>query len=165
MKPIIGVTPLWDGERESIWMLPGYVDAIRECGGVPIIFPLKANEDDLRQLCELCDGFLLTGGDDVDPSLYGASKSEKCGSSCADRDYMERVVFDYAVTHDLPLFGICRGIQIINAFCGGTLYQDLPTEHGGVSHQMTPPYDSEWHRVTIAEGHRSVHSQIALRLV
>ncbi len=152
MKPIIGVMPLWDEERNSIWMLPGYVDSIRECGGVPIIFPLKASREDLLQLCGLCNGFLFTGGEDVDPELYNAPRSERCGAKNSDRDMMERLVFDYAQERDLPLLGICRGIQIINALCGGTLYQDLPTERDGVSHQMVAPYDRAWHKATVVEG-------------
>ncbi|MFI3289550.1 MAG: gamma-glutamyl-gamma-aminobutyrate hydrolase family protein [Rikenellaceae bacterium] len=152
MRAVIGVIPLWDDVRSSIWMLPGYMDAIRESGGLPIIFPLKANAEDVEQLCKMCDGFLLTGGHDVNPELYGCEASAECGAPNEDRDSLERIVFDYAVERDMPLFGICRGIQIINAFCGGTLYQDLPTEYGQeVNHQMTPPYDRPCHMVNILD--------------
>ncbi len=150
MRAVIGVIPLWDDVKGSIWMLPGYLDAIRESGGVPIIFPLKGDVEQIEQICKMCDGFLLTGGHDVDPKLYGSEVSARCGLPNIERDRLERVVFDYAVANDRPLFGICRGIQLINAFCGGTLYQDLPTERPeGVNHQMTPPYDRPIHKVQI----------------
>ncbi len=160
MKPIIGVIPLWDGAKNSIWMLPGYLDVIREAGAIPVIFPLKASRDDIEQLCGVCSGFLLTGGDDVDPMLYGEVKSDRCGEPNVVRDTLEREVFDYAMQRDMPVFGICRGIQFINAVLGGTLYQDLPSqyspkveaERGGVCHQMTPPYDRVCHRVKVLEG-------------
>lgn len=150
-KPIVGVIPLWDDERRSIWMLPGYMDLVRESGAVPIILPLKVDRADLIALCDMCDGFLLTGGHDVNPSIYDEPIGEKCGLPNDERDSLERIVFEYAVERDRPLFGICRGIQLINALCGGTLYQDLPTEFDskGVNHQMTPPYDQPTHRVEI----------------
>ncbi|MFI3306210.1 MAG: gamma-glutamyl-gamma-aminobutyrate hydrolase family protein [Rikenellaceae bacterium] len=151
MKPIIGIVPLWDDERESIWMLPGYMDLIRESGGIPVILPLRSDRDDLLQVCKMCVGFVLTGGHDVDPALYGESRSELCGVANESRDTMERWIFDYAVDQDLPLLGICRGVQLMNVFGGGSLYQDLPTEYGGVSHQMSAPYDRPWHRVCVVD--------------
>ncbi|MFI3282716.1 MAG: gamma-glutamyl-gamma-aminobutyrate hydrolase family protein [Rikenellaceae bacterium] len=156
-KPIIGVTPLWDDDKSSIWMLPGYMDAIRESGGVAIILPLVASKGDIAQVCDMCDGFLLTGGHDISPSMYGSEQTKECGTPNIDRDNLEREVFNYAIERDLPVLGICRGIQIINALCGGTLYQDLVSEHiyigikPEINHQMTPPYDQVWHKVKVIE--------------
>ncbi len=134
-------------------MLPGYMDVVRDMGGVPIVLPLVVEEEDVVQLCDMCDGFLLTGGHDVATTLYGESPSERCGVSCPSRDSLEVVVFRYALSKDKPVLGVCRGIQLINALCGGTLYQDLPTQFASEqNHQMTPPYDQEWHRVDIVEG-------------
>ncbi|MFR9651818.1 MAG: gamma-glutamyl-gamma-aminobutyrate hydrolase family protein, partial [Rikenellaceae bacterium] len=119
---------------------------------LPIIFPLKASHEDIIQLCDMCDGFLFTGGEDVNPTIYGEAKRERCGVPNEDRDSMERVILDYAIANDKPLLGICRGIQIINALLGGTLYQDLPTEYDSEqNHQMDAPYDREWHRARITE--------------
>ena len=70
MKPIIGVMPLWDDDKDSIWMLPGYLDGIRQAGGLPVIFPFTEEEADLEQLAGMCDGFLFTGGPDVSPARY-----------------------------------------------------------------------------------------------
>lgn len=160
MKPVIGVIPLFDEEKDSIWMLPGYMDGIRLAGGLPLILPLKADTEDIFQICRTCDGFLFTGGHDVDPSMYGAERSRKCGPSNQDRDNLEKKIFEYAISLDLPVLGICRGIQLINVLCGGTLYQDIPTEYyfteyspsDSVEHHMLPPYDVPCHEVTILEG-------------
>ncbi len=149
---IIGVVPLWDDERSSIWMLPAYLDLIREAGALPIILPLSADAEELTQLCDMCSGFLLTGGQDVDPAIYGECAVEACGLPSPVRDAMERYILDYSIEHDRPLLGICRGIQFINAALGGTLYQDLPSEYSAApraNHQMTPPYDRAVHRVSI----------------
>ena len=70
MKPIIGVIPLWDDEKDSIWMFPGYMDGISEAGGLPIIFPFTSDSQNIDQLFGLCDGILLTGGHDVSSELY-----------------------------------------------------------------------------------------------
>lgn len=155
LKPIIGVIPLWDDSKDSIWMLPGYMDAIKQAGGIPIIFPLEASPQDIYQLCSMCNGFLFTGGHDVNPALYSQPKSDKCGTPNDKRDYLESGVFNYALENDMPVLGICRGIQLINVLCGGSLYQDLPSEHihkNKVSHQMTAPYNRSWHTVSIIEG-------------
>lgn len=69
-KPVIGVMPLWDEEKDSIWMLPGYLEGVRQAGGLPVIFPLTAEERELTQLLALCEGFLFTGGHDVSPRIY-----------------------------------------------------------------------------------------------
>lgn len=152
MKPVVGVIPLFDEEKDSIWMVPGYMEGIRLAGGIPIILPLKAQEDEIAQVVRMCNGFLFTGGQDVDPALYGAPRSEKCGLANHDRDVLEQRIFEYALTADKPVFGICRGIQLINVLCGGTLYQDLPTEYKGTKkteHHMQPPYDVACHQVEI----------------
>lgn len=152
MKPVIGVIPLFDEEKDSIWMVPGYMEGVRSAGGLPVILPLKADEEMAAQACGLCDGFLFTGGQDVDPALYGAEKKPCCGLPNHDRDALEKAVFAYALEKDMPVFGICRGIQLINALCGGTLYQDIPAEYqaeGKVEHHMSPPYDVPCHQVEI----------------
>ena len=140
-KPIIGVTPLWDEEKNSYWMLPGYLEGLEEAGAVPIILPLTADGADIARLVDLCNGFLFTGGQDVDPQLYGETMKPFCGELCPARDAMEQKLLRRALEQDKPILGICRGIQFLNAALGGTLYQDLPTEHPSeIGHSMKPPY-------------------------
>lgn len=150
MRPVIGVMPLWDEGKDSIWMLPGYLEGIREAGGLPVIFPMTTDEEEIRQLCGMCSGFLLTGGHDVGTELYGEEALPGMVDSCSTRDVMEKQVLEIAIAEDKAVLGICRGIQFLNAALGGTLYQDLPTQHpSDTEHHMTAPYDREIHRVRI----------------
>lgn len=150
MKPVIGLIPLYDDEKESYWMLPGYMKALEEAGAFPIMLPLTTDKEELEKGLELVDGILFTGGHDVDPSEYKEAKSPECGISCADRDEMEGYLLDRCLEENIPLLGICRGIQFINAHLGGSLYQDLETEYEcKVEHHMVPPYDVAAHKVHI----------------
>ena len=153
VKPVIGVMPLWDDRKDSIWMLPGYMDGILEADGIPVIFPFTEDEEELRQLMGLCDGFLLTGGHDVSPVLYHEEPLEGLVECCEKRDRMESFVLREAVSADRPVLGICRGIQLVNAVLGGTLYQDLPTQHpSATNHHASPPYDAPAHDAALVPG-------------
>ena len=152
-KPVIGVIPLWDDEKKSIWMLPDYLDGLRSAGALPVVFPLEADEEDIRQLYSLCDGLLFTGGHDVDPAMYAQAPSPLCGVPCPRRDTLEAGLFRLAMAEGKPMLGICRGIQLLNALLGGTLYQDLPTEHpSSVPQVMKHHYDQPCHTVRLVEG-------------
>ncbi len=151
-RPLIGLIPLYDEEKESLWMLPGYMDGIVEAGGTPLMLPLTQEDAMLAQLAALCDGFLLTGGHDVSPELYGEIPIKACGACCPARDAMEKKLFALALEKDKPVLGICRGIQFLNAALGGTLYQDLPQQKPSeLEHHQKPPYDVPVHEVTIVE--------------
>jgi putative glutamine amidotransferase len=153
MKPIVGVMPLWDEEKDSIWMLPGYMDGISQAGGIPVIFPFSTDEQELKQLIGMCDGFLFTGGQDVTPEVYHEDPLEDLIDCCIKRDLMETIVLKEAIADDKPVLGICRGIQFINAALGGKLYQDIPTQHPSeINHHQNPPYAVPVHNVSIAAG-------------
>ena len=135
-SPIIGVTPLWDTERESVWMLPDYLDGIRAAGGIPVVLPLEMSEKDADRIVEICDGFLFTGGQDV--------------GSCPKRDALETLLLSKALPSDKPILGICRGLQFINVFSGGTLWQDLPSQHPSeIVHRQGKPYGVPTHKVEL----------------
>lgn len=149
-KPLIGVVPLVDFEKECYWMLPNYMKGIEISGGIPVMLPLTEDKEVIKQLVNTCDGFLFTGGQDVAPRIYNAQKSELCGESCTQRDNMETELFRLAYEKDKSILGICRGIQFINAVMGGTLYQDLQTEHPtDTVHHQPHPYDKPIHSVKI----------------
>lgn len=153
MKPVIGLMPLWDEGKDSLWMLPGYMDGIREAGGIPVIFPFTDLEEELAQLSAMCQGLVLTGGQDVSPEMYGQEPMDGLIEDCPKRDRMEKALLRMAIAENKPVLGICRGIQLINAALGGTLYQDLPLQHpSDVNHQQKPPYDQPAHEVTLVPG-------------
>jgi putative glutamine amidotransferase len=162
MHPTIGLIPLEDIQRESLWMLPGYMNGIVEAGGLPLMLPLTNDKTLIRQIAEQLDGFLLTGGQDVSPSVYGAPVSPNCGETSPKRDEMELLLLEEVLRRGKPVFGICRGIQFLNAALGGTLYQDLPTEHpSGISHAMKPPYHLPKHTVEILHN-TPLHALLAI---
>jgi putative glutamine amidotransferase len=150
-RPIIGVIPLWDEKKDSIWMLPGYMQGLEEAGAVSVILNLTVSETILKQTVSFFDGFLFTGGHDVNPKLYGQEKTDCCGEICDIRDQMEAYVFREAVLNqNKPALGICRGIQLFNTLLGGSLYQDIPTEFPGpINHTKGPPYDVPAHNVRL----------------
>ncbi len=153
MKPVIGLIPLYDDNKESYWMLPGYMKALESCGAVPIMLPLTNNQEELKVAYDLCQGILFTGGHDVSPGIYGEEPAEACGASCQLRDEMESFILKLCLEDGKPFLGICRGIQFLNAYLGGSLYQDLPSEYeSNIEHHMEPPYDRGAHKVEILKG-------------
>lgn len=149
-KPLIGVLPLYDEQKDSYWMLPAYMKALEEAGAIPVMLPLTVDQSNLEQIATGMDGLLFTGGHDVDPKLYGQERVKQCGLSIPERDEMEQKLFQLALAVDLPLLGICRGIQIFNVLLGGTLYQDLPSQlDSKLKHVQQPPYDTPSHEVEV----------------
>ncbi len=152
-KPVIGIVPLVDYGRESLWMLPGYIEGVASCGGLPVVLSLTEDKGDIEEYMSLCDGFLFTGGQDVNPTEYGEEKLSLCGEICPERDRMERPLLAAAMERDKAVLGICRGIQTINAYLGGTLYQDIPAQcPSEVNHHQDRPYYVPSHRVNIVAG-------------
>ena len=148
--PIIGVTPLWDAERKSVWMLPDYLEGIKAAGGIPVVLPLEMSEEDASRIVETCDGFLFTGGQDVSPELYGVKDATGTIVPSPERDRMETLLLEKALQADKAVLGICRGLQFINVFLGGTLWQDLPSQHpSDIVHRQGKPYDVPTHKVAL----------------
>ena len=149
-KPLIGLIPLVDEGRESFWMLPGYMAGIARAGGLAVMLPLTGEDVDIENLVERFDGFLFTGGHDVDPALYGQEKEGCCGDLCPGRDTMEQKLLKAALAADKPVLGICRGLQLMNAVLGGTLWQDIPTQFPSeTNHRMAAPYGRAEHTVQV----------------
>lgn len=131
-KKIIGISSdfffLENKVSESIRRLfinEDYTKAIELAGGLPIIIPLSNNKELLKETLSLCDALLLTGGADINPFLYNEERTEKLGNIKPERDFYEKDLYLIAKEMKLPIFGICRGMQIINVLEGGSLYQDL----------------------------------------
>ena len=127
--PIIGIVPKQLGGKEPrCAVAQNYLDSIIAAGGAPLIMPTTSQKEPVEQLLELVDGILLIGGADIDPARYGEAPLDGSSEFAPVRDGMEWHVLSHAVAHDLPVFGICRGMQMINVFFGGSLYQDLPRQ-------------------------------------
>lgn len=151
-KPLIGLVPLVDEQRDSYWMLPGYMKGIEIASGVPVMLPLTDDEDAIARIVDVMDGFIFTGGHDVEPSIYGEQRLPECAEACPERDAMERILLPMALEKNKSVLGICRGLQLMNALLGGTLYQDLQTQHPSeIVHRQKAPYDVPSHSVTLVE--------------
>lgn len=125
-----------------------YMEGVARAGGLPLMLPLT--DADTEQMLDVCDGVLLTGGQDVSPAVYGEAASPACGECCPERDRMEMPLLLEALKQNKAVLGICRGLQFINAALGGTLYQDLPAQRpSDCNHHMAAPYDREAHRVVL----------------
>lgn len=138
MKPIIGITPssqtekLAHGTFHRQCLSTPYVRAVEAAGGVPIVLPPL--EDGIAELLDVIDGLLLSGGPDIEPSRFGDDTVHPATYGIdLLRDRFEIDIFHGATRRDIPVFGICRGIQVINVALGGTLIQDVATQHPGAS--------------------------------
>lgn len=153
MKPLIGVTPLHNPKRNTVWLHPDYAAALESAGALPVLLPLTDDRAVLAQLAQRLDGLLLSGGHDVDPERYGEELLPCCGPLSPAKDRMELGLLAEFLRLDKPVCGICRGLQVINVYFGGTLWQDLPTQHPtAVLHNQQPPYDLPVHAVSIQPG-------------
>jgi putative glutamine amidotransferase len=140
-SPVIGITcgaTSLDGQTPRYGTNQAYVSAIAETGGVPLLLVPWAAGRAAPGLDRL-DGLLVPGGADIDPSFYRASRSEQVVYTDPARDALELECISEARRRGMPVFGICRGMQMINVAFGGSLYQDLPTELPGALRHSSPP--------------------------
>ena len=166
-KPLIGITCNYD-YRDGLGTASGvgavgqdwnyvagdYVYILEKAGATPVLIPQYKDLENARLFLEQLDGVLISGGHDVGPQLYGAFPKPYCGMIFSMRDRQDIEVTNWALEKDIPLFGICRGIQILNVARGGTLYQDLEIE-GGFEHHHDGeryPRNTPWHTVSFGEG-------------
>lgn len=141
-----------------------YYYAVTSVGAVPWMVPLLHDDlATLREIYDRLDAVLIAGGVDMDPATYGEEKTPLTGSVDPPRDAVELQLAQWALEERKPLFGICRGLQIINVAAGGTLYQDVAAQHDqAIKHDYFPtagyPRDHLAHEVTLAAGSRLRHT-------
>lgn len=128
MQPIIGVTTSISDDENLLQLNRSYTGAIIQAGGTPILLPACEDSESIKRCSAICDGLLLSGGDDVDPSAYGEAQSWLCGTVSPLRDSFELALCRQFLRMNKPILAICRGIQVLNVALGGTLYQDLQSD-------------------------------------
>lgn len=145
MSPIIGVAPCRS--------LPDYVESVRRAGGEPrVLDPLC---DRPEQIVGDIAGLLLTGGVDVDPARYGEAREATVTNVEADRDTFEFALLQAARDRVIPVFGICRGLQVMNVAFGGSLFQDIAAQMAGIlEHTLATPPCGIAHEVWVSRGSR-----------
>ncbi|MBQ4424790.1 MAG: gamma-glutamyl-gamma-aminobutyrate hydrolase family protein [Lachnospiraceae bacterium] len=129
-----------------------YLRFIEKAGGIPVILPTTDDFEKARTLWARMDGFVLSGGHDVDPSLYGEEKRPSCGNTFPKRDLYEKELLRFAMENGKPVLGICRGIQLINAALGGSDHQDLEEDGFRKHSQFDIPRNMASHTVQLREG-------------
>lgn len=173
MKPVIGITPdvSETAARPARPSVPryelkvAYADAVLAAGGLPIILPYSEDENAPKQAIELCDALVITGGAfDIDPELYGVKKrSGLLGPVKMGRTAYEQRVLRAALDADLPVLGICGGMQLLAVAAGGSLYQDLGDElPGAFNHEQKIDPRKPGHKVRIVEGSK-LHAIVGAR--
>ena len=160
MKPLIGVTPdfnagdrkEWGGREPAYFLRARYVRAIEDLGGIPIVLPLVADLGARRRLLTQIDGLLLTGsGPDLAPELYGERQRYKFRVMCQRRATFELEMAQLARAADVPLLGICGGMQALNVAFGGSLYQDIDSQRPHpLQHRQAPPATQLSHAVKVS---------------
>ena len=157
-RPVIGICTYLDTVRWGVWedraaMVPaGYVGAVHRAGGVAVLLPPDPGAiADPDPVLDLLDGLILAGGVDVGPATYGAAPHPETDAANEERDAFELALAGRALERDIPLLGICRGMQVMNVAAGGTLHQHLPEVVGHDAHRHTPGVFDD-HDVRLAEG-------------
>lgn len=126
-KPLIGISLGYNPKKNSVNTV--YVQSVLKNGGVPYLVPVTDDVETLRQIVSQLDGLVMTGGEDIDPKYYGEENHPQLGEVNYERDSYDLTLVKLAIEHNIPILGICRGLQLINVAMGGTLYQDLPSQH------------------------------------
>ncbi len=129
-----------------------YTHALELAGGAPVLIPLNLGEETLRAIFARLDGLLLHGGVDIHPKEFGEAVEPFCGEIDVARDAVELGLTRWALYDQMPILGICRGIQMLNVAAGGSLYQDTRSQLGNVldhAHQPGEPYNRLTHSIEI----------------
>ena len=127
-KPVIGITgnenPHPDDDLMMSYAAKGFVEGVKEAGGIPLILPI-GDEEMARAYVSMVDKLILTGGQNVDPKFYDEEKTIDSDDYHLQRDIFELALIKEAIQQKKPIFSVCRGTQLFNVAMGGTLFQDI----------------------------------------
>ena len=144
-RPRIGIAANLEQAQWGVWdqetaLLPfSYVRAVQRAGGLVLMIPPDPELVEAPDaMLDLLDGLIMAGGTDVDPASYGAPRDPHTLHTVPERDASEIALTRRAIERDLPILGICRGMQVMNVACGGTLHQHLPDLLGHEHHRRNP---------------------------
>jgi putative glutamine amidotransferase len=149
-KPVIGIAAQYDDQ--SLSLKHDYVQSIVRAGGVPVVLPFLDSREDIDRLVRAIDGLMVTGGPDIDPQLYGEEPIAGLGRVSPERDRSEYEWITACLELNKPVLGVCRGHQMLNVVCGGSLYQDLPSQCQVLQHFQQAPRSHLSHTVQVEQG-------------
>ncbi len=159
-KPLIGITCGLSENRagsEVCQLGRAYIEAVEYVGGIPVIIPTGIDQVALTELFQRLDGVLLSGGGDIDPAHFDGEPHPEIYGINPERDHLEFSLVRFSLEADKPLLAICRGIQVLNAACGGTLYTHIADQkEPQIKHDWYPdhPRDRLSHSVSLVCGSR-----------
>jgi putative glutamine amidotransferase len=152
-RPIIGVTTsISVGQYpERAFVNTSYLRAVQGAGGIPMLLPPQLDAGSRGELWRRVHGLLLTGGADLDPARFGETPHPTVYDVSAERDELELSLTGQALAAELPVFAICRGLQVLNVALGGSLVQDIPSEVGtAIAHGQKEKRHEATHTVTVS---------------
>jgi putative glutamine amidotransferase len=164
LAPVIGITATLREDLDRVAERPlgkfvradlDYVEGVAEAGGVPVVLPPVAGARAAEALLGGMDGLLLSGGSDLHPGYYGEEPLPELGVTVPERDAFEMALLEHALRRQIPILGICRGMQVLNVALGGTLYQDLPSQMDHMvllGHRQETPKWQPTHEVEVDGG-------------
>lgn len=159
MNPVIGISTNFltvdKGKflgMERIYVNKDYVDAVNKAGGVPLLLPPVEDAETVCRYVRLCDGFILSGGGDINPALYGEIPHPKLEEFHSTLDCSQWLLTQEILRADKPLLAVCRGVQLLNVVQGGSLWQDVSAiDHPVMLHSQFSPRGDLFHPVDIAQ--------------
>ena len=164
MTPVIGITATLREDVDRVAERPlgrfvradlDYVEGVAEAGGVPVVLPPVGEARTAEAVIGGLDGLLLSGGSDLHPGYYGEEPIPELGVTVPERDTFEMALLERALRRQIPILGICRGMQVLNVALGGTLYQDLPSQMDHMvllGHRQETPKWQPTHEVEVDGG-------------
>lgn len=142
-----------DDNRRRVRLNAAYVEAIERAGALPFVVPPLSRLAHAAAIIDACDGLVLTGGEDIEPDRYGAARDATVEETNPERDATEIALVEAARSRACPTFAICRGLQLLNVALGGSLVQDIPSQHPGpLDHDPKGPRTARVHEVDIEAG-------------
>ena len=150
--PVIGITGNYN--QETCTLAEGYYQSVLKAGGIPFIIPPFYETDCLGELLDRLDGIIFSGGGDINPLLLGEEPIKELHGITPERDQQELLLARLAYDRQIPMLGICKGIQVINAALGGTNYQDIHTQMEGIRIKHSQDQDRRYpsHQVSLTKG-------------
>jgi len=149
-RPLIGLTTYGRKETGEYSLPAQYIDSVRRAGGIPVL--VAPGETNLETLCQSLDGIILTGGGDIHPDQYKGNSHALMYKVDEQRDATELELTKLILEKDIPALAICRGLQILNIFFGGTLYEHIPDVFEETVLHRLPPRETVKHMVDVIKG-------------
>lgn len=148
MRPIIALSCSWEESEDTYFLSADYIRSIEEAGGAPIILP-SLRQESVHDILQICSAIVFAGGGDIDPVYWGESPLSGLGRIDPERDRFELSLARLAYELRIPALGICRGCQLMNVACGGSLIQDIDSF---LCHEQNAPRHYPFHDIVVKEG-------------